>query len=227
MLELLEVFVISEETFGLSAIFVCTIASIILGLAVSGIYRFRNSTYSQSLAVTLVLLPTLVQIIIMLASGNIGVGIAVAGAFSLIRFRSVPGNARDIGHLFMSMSLGFVTGLGYIFYAFVLLLLIGTTSLLLTALRFGEKAAEARVLQIKIPENLDYEGLFDEVFAQYTKSAELQTVKTTQMGSLYELTYKVQLQSAAMPKAFIDELRVRNGNLNITLSRELRSQADL
>ena len=227
MLELLEMFIISEETFGLSAIFVCTIASIILGLAVSGIYRFRNSTYSQSLAVTLVLLPTLVQIIIMLASGNIGVGIAVAGAFSLIRFRSVPGNARDIGHLFMSMSLGFVTGLGYIFYAFVLLALIGTTSLLLTVLRFGEKATETRVLQIKIPENLDYEGLFDEVFVKYAKSAELQTVKTTQMGSLYELTYKVQLQSTVMPKAFIDELRIRNGNLNITLSRELRGQADL
>ena len=227
MLELLEMFVISEETFGLRAILVCTIASIILGLAVSGVYRFRNSSYSQSLAVTLVLLPTLVQIIIMLASGNIGVGIAVAGAFSLIRFRSVPGNARDIGHLFMSMSLGFVTGLGYIFYAFVLLLLIGGTSLLLTALRFGERAEEPRVLQIKIPENLDYEGLFDEVFAKYTKRAELQTVKTTQMGSLYELTYKVQLQSGAMPKAFIDELRIRNGNLNITLSRELRNQADL
>jgi len=217
---------ISYESLGLTSIIISTIASLLLGLVVSWIYRFRN-TYSQSLAMTLVLLPALVQIIIMLASGNIGVGIAVAGAFSLIRFRSVPGNARDIGHLFLSMALGFVTGLGFVFYAFVFLALIGLASLLLTALRFGQSGDDSRVLRIKIPENLDYETLFDEVFEQYTKSAELQTVKTTQMGSLYELTYQVQLKSASMPKAFIDDLRIRNGNLNITLSRNLREREDL
>ncbi|MCL2588342.1 MAG: DUF4956 domain-containing protein [Oscillospiraceae bacterium] len=222
----LESFIVTYEALGVTALILSTLASLLLGLAVSWIYRFR-STYSQSLAVTLVLLPALVQIVIMLASGNIGVGIAVAGAFSLIRFRSVPGNARDIGHLFMSMALGFVTGLGFLLYAAVLLVLIGCASLILTALRFGEAGSEARVLQIKIPENLDYEGLFDEVFARYTKSVELETVRTTQMGSLYELTYKVHLNSATLPKAFIDELRTRNGNLNITLSRELRGRDDL
>ena len=205
---------------------VATLASLALGLAVSWIYRFRN-TYSQSLAVTLVILPALVQIIIVLASGNIGVGIAVAGAFSLIRFRSVPGNAKDIGHLFLSMALGFVVGLGYVFYAFIFLALTGSASLLLTALRFGERADEIRILRIKIPENLDYEGLFDDVFEQYTKSADLQTVRTSQMGSLYELSYTVRLKSAAMSKAFIDDLRIRNGNLNIILSREKRDREDL
>ena len=217
---------VTYGTLGLAGLVMCTAASLILGLAVSGLYRFRN-TYSQSLAVTLVLLPALVQIIIMLASGNIGVGIAVAGAFSLIRFRSVPGNARDIGHLFLAMALGFVTGLGYIFYAFVFLVLIGSAGLFLTAVRFGQGSEELRTLRIKIPENLDYEELFDEVFAQYTKSAELQTVRTAQMGSLYELTYTVRLNSTSMPKAFIDALRVRNGNLNIMLSREMQNRDDL
>lgn len=217
---------ITQGDFGLTGLAVVTIASLALGMAVSWIYRYKN-TYSQSLAVTLVLLPALVQIIIMLASGNIGVGIAVAGAFSLIRFRSVPGNARDIGHLFLSMALGFVTGLGFLLHALLLLILIGGASLLLTAFRFGSGAEDLRTLRIKIPENLDYEGLFDEVFAQYAKSAELQTVRTSQMGSLYELTYTVRLKSSSMPKAFIDDLRIRNGNLNIMLSRELKSREDL
>ena len=213
-------------TLGLVELIITTLLSLLLGLTVSLIYRFRNN-YSQSLAVTLVLLPALVQIIIMLASGNIGVGVAVAGAFSLIRFRSVPGNARDIGHLFLSMSLGFVTGLGHLFYAIVFLLLTGSASILLTLCRFGEKQVDTRILRIKIPESLDYEDLFDEVFAKYTEQAELQTVKTTQMGSLYELTYHVHLKTASMPKAFIDDLRVRNGNLSISLSRNMRKQDEL
>ena len=213
-------------TLGFFELIITTTVSLILGLIVSFIYRFRNN-YSQSLAVTLVLLPALVQIIIMLASGNIGVGIAVAGAFSLIRFRSVPGNARDIGHLFLSMALGFVTGLGHILYAFVFLALTGLASILLTLSRFGEKQTDTRILRIKIPEDLDYEHLFDEVFQKYTEHVELQSVKTTQMGSLYELTYTVRLNSATMSKAFIDDLRVRNGNLNILLSRDMRTRDEL
>jgi hypothetical protein len=213
-------------TLGLMELVASTVASLVFGLAVSWVYRFRNK-YSQSLAVTLVILPALVQIIIMLASGNIGVGVAVAGAFSLIRFRSVPGNARDIGHLFLSMALGFVTGLGYLFYALVFLAITGSASLLLTALRFGQEDDNIRILHIKIPENLDYEGLFDEVFQQYTSSAELQSVRTSQMGSLYELTYAVQMKSASSSKAFIDDLRIRNGNLNIMLSRKMRNWEEL
>jgi len=212
--------------FGLVGLVVCTVVSLFLGFAVSFIYQFRN-TYSHSMAATLVLLPALVQIIIMLASGNIGIGVAVAGAFSLIRFRSVPGNAKDIGHLFLSMSLGFVTGLGYLFYAFVLLLLVGSTSLLLSIIRFGQELEEIRILQIKIPEDLDFEGLFDEVFMEYTDSVELQTVKTTQMGSLYELTYAVCLKPDSATKGFIDDLRIRNGNLGITISRKMQNLDDL
>lgn len=204
----------------------CTISSLILGLIVAAVYMFRNQ-YSKSLAVTLVLIPATVQIVIMLTSGNIGAGVATAGAFNLVRFRSLPGKARDIGSLFFAMALGLVTGMGYLFYAFIFALLIGCASILLTFIRFGQGDSNTRVLRITIPENLDYESLFDDVLSKYTKSAELDKVRTTNMGSLYELTYIVRLKSASMPKAFIDELRCRNGNLNILLSREQRDGEEL
>ncbi|MCL2267276.1 MAG: DUF4956 domain-containing protein [Treponema sp.] len=206
----------------LQGMVICTIASLVFGLAIAGIYVFRNK-YSKSLASTLVLLPAIVQVIIMLVNGNIGIGIAVAGAFSLIRFRSIPGTAREIGSLFFAMAIGFVTGLGYIFYAFVFLLIIGGVSLLLTRFSFGENG-NIRYLKIKIPENLDYEGLFDEIFPKYTSSAELEKVKTVNLGSLFELTYAVRLKTSCLPKKFIDELRSRNGNLTIMLSRDINRE---
>ena len=210
----------------LGSLLLCTVCSLILGLAVAGTYMFRNK-YSKSLAMTLVLLPAIVQVIIMLVNGNIGAGIAVAGAFSLVRFRSLPGNARDIASLFFAMALGFITGMGYLFYAFLFLLLIGGASLILIFVRFGQRETAMRVLKITIPENLDYDELFDDVFEKYTVSVELDKVKTTNMGSLYELTYLVRLKAVSVPKAFIDELRCRNGNLNILISREQRDGEEL
>jgi len=206
----------------LPGVVICTISSLIFGLAVAGIYMFRNK-YSRSMALTLVLLPAIVQIIIMLVNGNIGVGIAVAGAFSLIRFRSIPGTAKEIGALFFAMAIGFVTGLGYVFYAVVFLLLVGGAWLLLTRFSFGGNG-NIRYLKIKIPENLDYEGLFDDIFVKYTSSADLKKVTTTNMGSLFELTYVVSLDPSFTPKSFIDELRCRNGNLNIVLSRNYEGE---
>jgi len=205
----------------LQGMILCTLFSLIFGFAIAGIYIFKNK-YSRSLAMTLVLMPAIVQVIIMLVNGNIGVGVAVAGAFSLVRFRSIPGTAREIGALFFAMAIGFVTGLGFIFYAFVFLLLIGGVSLLLTLLSFGEEGNN-RSLKIEIPENLDYEGLFDGVFAKYTKSVTLEKVKTACNSSFFELTYAVQLKPAfCNSKVFIDELRSINDKLNISLSRNYR-----
>jgi len=201
----------------LQGMIICTFFSLVFGLASAGIYMYKNK-FSRSMAVTLVLLPAIVQIIIMLVNGNIGVGIAVAGAFSLIRFRSIPGTAKEIVALFFTMAIGFVTGLGYVFYALIFLLIVGGAWLLLTRFSFGDNSS-IRFLKIKIPENLDYEGLFDDVFAKYTSSAELKSVTTTNMGSLFELVYIVSLKPALTPKSFIDELRCRNGNLTIMLSR--------
>ncbi|MDR0502221.1 MAG: DUF4956 domain-containing protein [Treponema sp.] len=200
----------------LHGMIICTVGSLVFGFASAGIYMYKNK-YSRSMAVTLVLLPAIVQIIIMLVNGNIGVGIAVAGAFSLIRFRSIPGTAREISAIFFAMAIGFIMGMGFMFYAFMFLLIVGAVSLLLTRFSFGEDAS-VRFLKVKIPENLDYEGVFDDIFSKYTKSAELKTVTTTNMGSLYELTYAVQLKTSNATKEFIDELRCRNGNLTIMLS---------
>jgi hypothetical protein len=162
----------------------------------------------------------------MIANGNIGAGIAVAGAFSLVRFRSIPGNSRDMGAIFFAMAMGFVTGMGYIFFGLLFLILNGGMNLLLPALHFGG-GENSRVLRITIPENLDYEGLFDPVFAEYTENAELDQVKTTNLGSLYELTYIIRLKGPGTPKGFLDALRTLNGNLNISVGREHREQAEL
>ena len=222
-------FIIESVTKGtptLGSLILCTVCSLAFGFAIAAVYMFRNK-YSKTLAVTLVLLPAIVQVIIMLVNGNIGVGIAVAGAFSLVRFRSIAGNSKNIGYLFFAMAIGFVTGMGYLFYALIFLLLIGGVGLLLTQTRFGQSDTDIRVLKITIPENLDYDGVFDEVFEKYTLNAELERVKTTNMGSLFELTYQIRMKSEAMPKEFIDELRCRNGNLNVIIGREQRNYEEL
>jgi len=212
----------------LGSLLLCTAGSIILGLCVALVYMFKNQ-YSKSLAFTLVLLPATVQIVIMLTSGNIGAGVATAGAFNLVRFRSLPGKARDIGSLFFAMALGLATGMGYLFYAFIFAILVGLVSIILTGIQFGQKEPDNRILRITIPESLDYDAVFDDIFAAHTKRAELTQVRTTNLGSLYELTYTVRLKSNAhiMPKDFLDALRCRNGNLNIILSREQRGGEEL
>jgi len=210
----------------LNSFLLCTVCSLVFGFIAAMLYMFRNK-YSKSMAVTLVLLPVTVQVIIIVVNGNIGTGIAVAGAFSLVRFRSIPGNARDICSLFFAMALGLVTGMGYLFYALIFLLLFGAVSLLLIFVRFGQGETNTRVMRITIPENMDYDELFDDVFEKYTLSFDLEKVKTTNMGSLYELTYLIRLKSVSVPKEMIDELRCRNGNLNILISREQRDGEEL
>ena len=225
MLDIISSSVISKMT-PFNSFVLCALCSIIFGFAVAAVYMYKNK-YSKNMAITLVLLPLTVQSIITVVSGNIGAGIAVAGAFSLVRFRSIQGNARDIGSLFLAMALGLVAGMGYLFYAFIFLMLFGLTSFLLIKLRFGKEQANTRLLKIIIPENLDYDNLFDDIFAKYTESFELNMVKTTSMGSLYELNYLIRLKSASVPKEFLDEIRCRNGNLNIQVSREQNDNKEL
>jgi hypothetical protein len=200
-------------------VLLCTAVSLILGICVSAVYMAGNK-YNKNFVMTLAILPAIVQFIVLLVNGNIGAGVAVLGAFSLIRFRSVPGNSKDIGTIFFTMAIGIVIGMGYLFYGILFFVVIGAMNFLLSVSHFGNGEQGIRILRITIPEDLDYDGLFDDLFVEYADSAELDKVKTTNMGSLFELTYHIQLKSAAMPKAFIDALRCRNGNLNITLSRE-------
>ena len=208
----------------LPAFLICTAVSLVLGIATALISMYRTKC-SQSFAVTLAVLPAIVQIVIMLVNGNVGAGVAIAGAFSLVRFRSVPGTAREIGVIFLAMALGLATGMGYVVLAAVFFVVIAAVLFLLTKLGFGTRRTDERLLRITIPENLDYDCLFDDLFATYTTAHTLERVKTANMGTLYELQYRVTLRDAQVPKAFLDALRCRNGNLNITCSRELTGEA--
>ena len=208
----------------LSAFLICTAVSLALGIGLALVSRFRAHA-TQSFAVTLAILPVVVQVVIMLVNGNIGAGVAVAGAFSLVRFRSAPGTAREIGVLFLGMAIGLATGMGYVGLAALTFVIVSAALLALTALHFGQHDSGERSLKITIRENLDYEGLFDDLFDQYTKSHTLVKVKTSNMGTLYELEYRVTLRSDSVPKAFLDALRCRNGNLNIVCGREMVKDA--
>lgn len=193
----------------------CTAVSLILGAVCALIYMYKNQ-YHKSFVVTLTLLPLMVQLVIMLVNGNVGAGVAVMGAFSLVRFRSIPGTAKDIGSIFCAMAVGLATGMGFLTVAAVFVAAVGLMSFILMKTSFGENRRAEKELHITIPEDLDYTGIFDELFAQYTDSHQLIQVKTTNMGSLFELTYKMRLKNPQKEKEFIDQLRCRNGNLKIS-----------
>ncbi len=209
---------IIDNTITPASFLICTAVSVVLGILTALVYMFRNRC-SQSFAVTLAVLPAIVEAVIMLVNGNIGAGVAVAGAFSLVRFRSAPGTAKEIGTIFLAMAIGLATGMGYITLAVLLFAIIAACMLVLSAVRFGGREDTLRTLKITIPENLDYEGMFDDLFAQYTEKAELEKVKTSNMGTLFDLQYTIALKSDRVPKKFIDEIRVRNGNLNVSCGR--------
>ncbi|MDD4238873.1 MAG: DUF4956 domain-containing protein [Desulfotomaculaceae bacterium] len=202
----------------LETLLICTLASLVLGLGVAGVYMYRNN-YTKNFVVTLALLPAMVQLVIMMVNGNLGAGVAVMGAFSLVRFRSIPGSSREIGSLFFAMAVGLATGMGYLAVAGLFLLIVGLMTMLLNTISFGEQNTTEKELKITLPENLDYTGLFDDLFSKYTQKSELIRVKTTNMGSLYELRYHIVLIGTDIEKSFLDELRCRNGNLNISIGR--------
>lgn len=202
----------------------CTAISLVLGLGTAMLCMYKNRC-SQSFALTLAMLPAVVQVVIMLVNGNIGAGVAVAGAFSLVRFRSAPGSAREIGMIFLAMAIGLATGMGYVALAVLFFLVMAVFVLVLTAVNFGGGNEYERELKITIPETLDYDGLFDDLFQQYTRSAQLYRVKTSNMGTLYEVSYHIVLKSERIPKEFLDALRCRNGNLNIVCGRVASKEA--
>ena len=197
---------------------ILTGVSLVLGFLSALVYMYRN-TYTKGFVLALVLLPTVVQTVILLVSGNLGAGVAVAGTFSLVRFRSVPGGAREIAAIFAAMAIGLATGMGYIAVAVLLTAAIGLASLLMVKLNFGDQDVNNRRLKVIMPEDLDYNDVFNDIFSAYTTRIELRKVKTTNLGSMFELNYELTLRDPAQEKMFIDALRTRNGNLNILLSR--------
>lgn len=198
---------------------ICTAVSIVLGLIIAFVYMKQSNSYTKSYIITLALLPVLVQAVIMLVNGNLGTAVGVMGAFSLVRFRSMPGSSKEITGIFLAMAVGVASGMGYITFAAMITVVVCILMLLLSNTSFGELKQQEKDLRITIPESLDYTGIFDDLFAAYTKKHELVRVKTTNMGSMYDLDYHVILNDESQEKKFIDELRVRNGNLTIVCGR--------
>ena len=206
----------------------CLGLSLALGLILAFAYMYRTR-YTKSFVVTLALLPGVVCVVIMLVNGNVGTGVAVAGAFSLVRFRSVPGTAKEICTLFLAMGAGLIAGMGYLGFAVLFTLVMCAMFLFYNRLDFGTKknAATFKTLTITIPEDLDYSGVFEDIFAEYTRCHDLVRVKTTNMGSMFKLTYNVELSDVSREKEMIDALRCRNGNLEIAVSKQETAGTEL
>mgnify|MGYP000075586569 CR=1 FL=1 len=219
---------VNETTaaFSLGTFLACTAASLVLGIVIAVIYMYRN-TYTKGFVVTLALMPAIVQMVIMLVNGNLGTGVAVMGAFSLVRFRSVPGTAREISSIFLAMAVGLATGMGYIGIAALFVVVIGAADTIFTVSRFGEKQTRERALRITIPESLDYTEVFDDILQSYCKRAELVRVKTIQLGAMLEMTYHVELKEVKQEKHMVDDIRCRNGNLNVIVAKRQAMQNEL
>lgn len=207
---------------------ICLAASLAIGLVLAFTYMYKNS-YSKSFVVTLTVIPAVVCMIIMMVNNKIGASVAVAGAFSLVRFRSIPGSAREIGAIFIAMSAGLVSAMGYISYAFIFTAILVLVNFIYARTGFGEKRNKSmmKTLNITIPEDLNYSDIFHDLLNEYTNESVLVKVKTTNLGSMFKLTYSIILKDEGKEKEFIDKLRCRNGNLEIAIFRQDNETCEL
>lgn len=200
--------------------------ALVLGLVVAKVYQYKT-VYSKSFVMSLALLPALIAVVIFLVNGSLGAGVAVMGAFSLIRFRSAPGGAKELVSIFLAMTIGIAIGMGYLVFAGAFTLIMSVAIVLLETINFGQMKHSIRQLTIVIPESLDYESIFDDIFDKATNHLELASVKTSDMGSLFKLKYIVQLNGKMTEKELMDALRTRNGNLEIAISRYITKENEL
>lgn len=198
---------------------ICILASLVIGLIIAFSYKIINRS-TKHFITTLALIPAMVCVIIMMVNGNVGTGVAVAGAFSLVRFRSMAGSAAEIGSIFLAMGSGLLLGIGYIGFALLFVVIICVAQILYLHLGLGNTSVAEKTLRITIPEDLDYTEVFDDIFEKYAKGVQLLNVKTTDMGSMFRMTYNLKLKDIKKEKEFIDELRCRNGNLEIFISKQ-------
>lgn len=200
--------------------------ALVLGLILAKVYQYKT-IYSKSFMMTLVMLPTLIAIVIFLVNGSLGAGVAVMGAFGLIRFRSAPGGAKELLAIFLAMTIGIAVGMGYLVFASVFTIIMSVVMLLLETVNFGQMKHSMRQVTVVIPESLDYETVFDDIFQKATNYVELANVKTSDMGSLFKIKYIVQLNGTMTEKELMDALRTRNGNLEIAISRYVTKENEL
>lgn len=210
--------IFNTTSISISNFILCLVTSILIGLVLGLIYMYKNH-YTKSFFITLLILPAIICVVIMMVNGNIGAGVAVAGAFSLVRFRSIPGNGKDISLIFFAMANGLLVGMGYLGFAVLFTIIVGIIVLVINSLNIKENHKN-KVLRIVIPEDLNYYNVFDDIFKKYTSKCEMISSKTTNMGSMYKLTYDLILKSNESEKEFIDEIRCRNGNLEVSISNK-------
>ncbi|MBR1413295.1 MAG: DUF4956 domain-containing protein [Bacilli bacterium] len=214
---------ILDTTLSLSNFAICIVTALILGFIISFLHM-RTTRSNKNFISTLFILPTLVTMVILLVNGNLGTSVAIVGAFSLVRFRSIPGNSKEIMDVFFAMAVGLAVGTGYIGFAVAFTLAVSLMILILHVTNYGASKIDTKVLKIIIPENLDYEDCFKDEFNKYLNEYELIQAKTTNMGSMFELTYNINVKKGIKEKEFIDKLRVKNGNLKISITHPLVEQ---
>lgn len=217
------------ESLTLGSTLLILLSSLVLGLGISLVYMktHKKEEYSASFTIALIMLPAIIAMIILLVGNNVARAFSIAGAFSLIRFRSAPADSKDIAYVFFTLGVGLACGMGYIGYAALFALIICCVMVILTKLNFGKTCLNPMRLKIVLPEDMDYQGVFDDVLKEYTTDCKLIKIKTTEFGSLFEITYDITLKNMADTKSFIDKLRCKNGNLNVVLSMRETSERAL
>lgn len=213
-------------TLSISDSLICMAVSIILGLIIACVHMY-TSKYSKNFIVSLAILPALVQVVIMMVNGNLGTSVAILGAFGLVRFRSIPGTAKEIVSVFFAMAIGLALGMGHIMFAIYVTIVVSLLIIIMSKTKFAEQKNEERKLKIIIPEELDYTEVFDDILKEYTKSYSVDKVKTINMGSMYEITYNVVLLKDKNEKELLDKIRIRNGNLTVSLYRREEGMVEL
>lgn len=217
----------TDLSFEVSSVLICILAALVMGLAISGIYFITapRKNRSASFSMSLIILPAIVAVVILLIGGNLARAFSMAGIFTIVRFRSVPGDSKDISFIFLAMAAGLSAGLGYLTLGAAVTIILGVVIAVISKLGYGMPDHKEKSLKITIPEDMNYQDVFDDLFQKYTSSYEINKVKTTNMGTLFELSYDIVMKKDASEKEFIDAIRCRNGNLNIQLGiKENNSQ---
>lgn len=217
----------AAETLTFGSTILIMLSALALGFGISLVYMLthKKEVYTSGFIIALIMLPAIIAMIILLIGNNVARAFSLAGAFSLIRFRSAPGNSKDIAYVFFTLGVGLACGMGYIGYAFLFAVILCLVMVILTKVGFGSRRSQSMNLKIVLPEHMDYDGVFEEVLNDYTTTHRLSKVKTTEFGSLYELTYEITLKNMSESKKFIDKLRCLNGNLNVVLMMKEQNEA--
>ena len=208
-------------TITLEGILACFGIALGLGIVISIIYMCTTPNYTKNFAITIVILPVIVQAVLLLVNGEIGTSLVTLAIFSLVRFRSVPGTSKEIATVFLTVAIGIAVGLGFPIYACIITGVVGVAFIVLAIVPFGDwkRKSPDKLLKVTIPENLDYTEIFTDIFDKYLKKADRETVKTVNMGTMFEITYIIRMKNSNDEKKLIDEIRTRNGNLTVSIGR--------